>query len=82
MFSFARNDKISVRKFHSQDAYSNFFTPLSMEASAQLTKLVDLVQGLTVEEGLQDQWTYIWPYGGVQTTHLKKHTVSSKDGSC
>lgn len=32
LFSFVRNENISVRKLFSQDAYSNFFIPLSMDA--------------------------------------------------
>lgn len=53
LFSFATNGKFSVRKFIAQDLYTNFFTPLSLEASgAVLPELVDVnIQGLRRTHG-------------------------------
>lgn len=55
LHSFVRNQKISVRKFLSQDAYSNFTTPLSVVAADQLLDLVALVQNLEGDATLADQ---------------------------
>jgi hypothetical protein len=33
LFSFAKNQNISVEKFLSQDVYANFSTPLTVEAA-------------------------------------------------
>lgn len=59
-FLLCQNKNASVKKFLSQDAYTNFFTPMSPVACDQLAELVFLIQGLSVNQSLEDQWSYIW----------------------
>jgi hypothetical protein len=60
LFSFARNASISVQQFISQDAYANFFTPLSAIASDQLRRLEASTATLNVDATSYDKWNYIW----------------------
>jgi hypothetical protein len=59
LFSFAKNQNISLQKFLSQDAYTNFFTPLSEEAANQWTELDILIQSLELVSSVDDRWSYI-----------------------
>lgn len=64
LFSFVTDKRASVQKFLSQDVYTNFFTPLYLgltvhAASNPVAELVTLIQGLTVEMSMEDQWSYI-----------------------
>jgi hypothetical protein len=60
LFSFAKNQNISLQKFLSQDAYANFFTPLSEEAVEQWSELDNLIQRLELVSSKDDRWSYIW----------------------
>lgn len=60
LFSFATDHNISVAKFLQQDAYQNFYTPLSLIASDQLQDLSVLVQSLSADDIDADLWSYIW----------------------
>lgn len=69
---------ISVRKFLSQDAYTNYFIPLSaIVAADQLDELVNLIQGLVVDELSTDQWSYIWGSGEFTSNKAYLHLRGS-----
>jgi hypothetical protein len=60
LFSVAKNQNISLHKFLSQDAFANFFTPLSEEVADQWYQLSNLIQNLHIMASDDDHRTYIW----------------------
>jgi hypothetical protein len=60
LFSFAKNQNISVEKFLSQDVYANFSTPLTVEAAEQWIQLSALLHNLQSTTNGDDHWSYIW----------------------
>jgi hypothetical protein len=60
LFSYCRDDKVSVQTVKSTAALSTLFhLPLSNEAYEQFLLLQDMVQTLQLNNDA-DQWTYIW----------------------
>ena len=61
LFSFARNQKISVADFlATTDLTEHFYLPLSEQAQQELSELQDVIQSIPVREEDKDQWHYIW----------------------
>jgi hypothetical protein len=60
-YSFTKNKTISVAKFLSDNQIQNqFHLPLSVQAFQEYQALHDLIQGIQVQLGGKDIWTYIW----------------------
>ena len=61
LFSFAKNQKISVAAFLSiTDMTSHFHLPLSEQAHQEYIELQRIIQGIQLREEDKDQWSYIW----------------------
>jgi hypothetical protein len=60
-YSFAKNKTISVAKFLSDNQIQNqFHLPLLVQVFQEYQALQDLIQGIQVQLGGKDTWTYIW----------------------
>jgi len=61
LFSFAKNQNISVAQFlQTNTIEEQFYTPLSMEAYQEFEELQSIIQGIQVSVDRQDTWHYIW----------------------
>ena len=73
LFTYAKNDKISVAAFLRNNIINDqFFLPLSEEAFQEYQELQTILQNLQIQEHSRDKWTYIW--GSAQ--------YSSKNSTC
>jgi hypothetical protein len=60
LFSFAKNQKILVESFLSQDVYANFSTPLTVEGAEQWIQLSAMLHNMQSTTNGDDHWSYIW----------------------
>jgi hypothetical protein len=61
LFTFAKNQKISVAEFLSvADLTPHFHLPLSEQAYEEYQELLGIVQNIQIGQGDKDQWHYIW----------------------
>ncbi|CAO2201894.1 unnamed protein product [Urochloa humidicola] len=61
LFSFAKNQKISVAKFfEAPHTAQHFHLPLSDEAHQEYQELQNIIQDLQMNEEEKDKWFYIW----------------------
>ena len=61
LFSFAKNQKISVADFVAvTDLTEHFYFPLLDQAFQELYELQEIIQGIQVRGDEKDKWTYIW----------------------
>jgi hypothetical protein len=78
LFSFCKNQNISVEKFLSHDVYANFSTPLSVEAAEQWFHLSDMLHSLEITSSRDDHLSFIW--GSLVFT--PKLAYNQLQGSC
>ena len=52
--------KCSIKFYLDKDLNDIFFLPLTVQASAQLSELQQLLQERHLTPNLEDQWTYVW----------------------
>jgi len=61
LFSFAKNKKISVLQFLSNNnLQSQFHLPLSEQAYQEYQRMQDYIQSIQVQQNTKDSWHYIW----------------------
>jgi hypothetical protein len=61
LFTFAKNQKISVADFLSTtNLASHFHLPLSKQAYEEYHELQEIVQSIQIRQEDKDQWKYIW----------------------
>jgi hypothetical protein len=69
LFSFARNKKISVSQFLTNNNLDQFHLPLSEQAYQEYQSLQGYIQTIQVQPNTKDSWHYIW---GDQQIHILK----------
>lgn len=60
LFSFARNQTLSVKAFLANTQNRKSIFPLSVTAAEQLLQLQQELNHLDLNAQMNDQWTYIW----------------------
>jgi hypothetical protein len=82
LFSFALNKNISFQAFNSGDLQRHFWTPLSLEASAdQLEDLQDALMNLSLNPLDNDRWSYIWNNDEFSTKQAYMQIIGIVDAS-
>ena len=77
LFSFAKNQKISVAQFLSEENMdNNFYLPLSQQDNDEYQQLREIIHSLQVHDEQKDQWTYIW--GSSKYTSKKMYNLPYK----
>ena len=74
LFSFARDQKISVKKvMEAEDLASLFALPLSEQAHIELQDLQNELLSVPFVDGLKDVWTLMW--GAKEYSSCKFNTL-------
>jgi hypothetical protein len=81
LYSYAKITKISVAQYlNNPDVHQNYHTPISLEASQELTTLNQIILEVQGNQQDRDRWTYIW--GTLSALHpLWLLTLSNGYGS-
>jgi hypothetical protein len=81
LFTFAKNQSISVASFLTQENLTdNFHLPLTEQANTELQQLPDEVQQIresVIEPEEKDSWSYIWGNSTYSSTKLYHYTFKN-----
>jgi hypothetical protein len=77
LFSFAKDKLQSVKEFvHKDSILDNFHLPLSVEAHAELSNLMDLLDDTQLNEFVNDSWVFKLGVAGFRPSKVYKHAFN------